>query len=80
MEVSCQKRPPARSIGRQWRAHYCSMVALLVSVEGGVRGLVVDAEGRAVPGARIRVEGMEKETSASPRGEYWRLLRPGVYK
>ena len=56
------------------------MVALLVSVEGGVRGLVVDAEGKAVPGARIRVEGMEKETSASPRGEYWRLLRPGVYK
>ena len=56
------------------------MVSLLASVDGGVRGLVLDSKGEAVSGARIRVEGMGKETSASPRGEYWRLLRPGVYR
>ena len=67
VEVSCQKRPPARSLARQWRAHYRSMISLLASVDSGVRGLVTSTRGEAVPGARIRVEGLEKETSATIR-------------
>ena len=43
------------------------MISLLASVDSGVRGLVMNAGGEAVPGARIRVEGLEKETSASSR-------------
>ena len=54
-------------VTRQWRAHYRSMISLLASVDSGVRGLVMDTRGEAVPGARIRVEGLEKETSASIR-------------
>ena len=52
---------------RQWRAHYRSMISLMASVDSGARGLVTDARGEAVSGARIRVEGLEKETSASIR-------------
>ena len=80
VEVSCQKKPPARSLARHWRSHYLSMISLLASVDGGVRGLVVNTRGEAVPGASIRVEGLDKATGSSPRGEFWRLLRPGFYK
>ena len=43
----------------------------------GVKGLVVNSNGWGVAGATVLVEGIEKNVSASKRGEYWRLLLPG---
>ena len=54
-----------------------SMVELLARVHMGVKGLVVNSNGWGVAGATVLVEGIEKNVSASKRGEYWRLLLPG---
>ena len=54
-----------------------SMVELLARVHMGVKGLVVNSNGWGVAGATVSVEGIEKNVSASKRGEYWRLLLPG---
>ena len=80
MEVSCNKRPPAKSLPRHWRSNYHSMLALLEAADGGVSGLVLDTEGRPVAGAEVRVEGIDKVTTSTDRGEFWRLLLPGFYK
>ena len=35
--------------------------------------------GQAVGGARVRVEERGKDLVTSPRGEFWRLLTPGLF-
>ena len=44
------------------------------------RRLVLDTRGLPVAGAQVMVEGVDKVTVTSDRGEYWRLLLPGQYK
>ena len=44
------------------------------------RRLVLDTRGLPVAGAQVMVEGVDKVTVTSERGEYWRLLLPGHYK
>ena len=41
---------------------------------------MVDEEGVSIPGAVVRVQGVDKETHTSTRGEYWRILVPGEYR
>ena len=79
-QVSCCKRPPITQLSRHWRHNYHSMLAVLRAVEGGVRGLVLDSLGNGVAGAQVMVEGVDKVTVTSERGEYWRLLLPGLYR
>ena len=45
-----------------------------------IRRLVLDTRGLPVAGAQVMVEGVDKVTVTSERGEYWRLLLPGHYK
>ena len=42
-------------------------------------GMVITTAGDTVSGASISVEGFDKITGSSERGEYWRLLPPGRY-
>merc|ERR1719510_761851 len=70
VEVSCCKRPPVQSLARHWRHNYHSMLAVLV----------LDTRGFPVCGAQVMVEGVDKVTVTSERGEYWRLLLPGQYR
>ena len=46
----------------------------------GVKGLVTDQYGNTISGAVIRIEGKNKNVRVSKRGEYWRLLLPGLYR
>merc|ERR1712013_648323 len=41
VEVSCDKKPPAKTLVTQWENNYVSMLTMLQSVDGGVKGLVV---------------------------------------
>ena len=59
-QVSCTKRPAARTLARHWRSNYLSMVSLLAAVDGGVAGLVLDTSGHPVAGAAVTVEGVDK--------------------
>lgn len=79
VEVSCEKRPAAKTLSTHWENNYASMLSVIQSADGGVKGLVVDEEGSALPGARVRIAGIDKEIVTTDRGEYWRLLVPGTY-
>ena len=45
-----------------------------------MKGHVKDANGNLLSGAEVIVEGNDKSVVTSSRGEYWRLLLPGVYQ
>ena len=45
-------------------------------VQGSVQGLVVDEQGRGVEG-RVEVQGRDRDTFTTSRGEFWRILAPG---
>ena len=47
---------------------------------GGVRGVVRDQYGGEAREATVVVEGVDKNMTSSNRGEYWRLLAPGIYR
>ena len=80
VEVSCDKRPPSRTLVQHWRNNYQALLATISAVDGGVKGLVVDKAGRPVEGASVEVEGIDKKTVTNERGEFWRLLMPGEYQ
>ena len=79
VEVSCDKRPHSRTLATHWRNNYPAILATIMAVDGGVKGVVVDQNGKAVEGAKVEVEGIDKKTVTSKRGEFWRLLLPGTY-
>ena len=63
--------------------NYFFREALLKYVEvglGGVRGMVRDQSGQGVAAALVTVEGIDKSMTSSSRGEYWRILAPGLYR
>ena len=64
----------------EWSNNLESLLSVLESVQGGVRGLVMDRDtGEPVRGAEVRVGDREKTVTTSSRGEFWRLLVPGSY-
>ena len=67
------------ALATHWENNYASMLSVIQSADGGVKGLVVDEEGSALPDARVRIDGVDKEIVTTDRGEYWRLLVPGTY-
>eukprot|EP00092_Neocalanus_flemingeri_P014781 GFUD01015952.1.p1 GENE.GFUD01015952.1~~GFUD01015952.1.p1 ORF type:complete len:524 (+),score=122.63 GFUD01015952.1:177-1748(+) len=79
VEVSCDKKPAGKTLTYHWENNYQSMLSVLQSADGGVKGLVVDEVGVPLAGAKVRISGVDKEIVATERGEYWRLLVPGTY-
>jgi len=79
VELSCTKKPAASHLQAEWENNLDPMLAVIEAVQGGVRGVVVDQDGKPLEGAHIQVEGIEKDMRTTSRGEYWRLLLPGLY-
>ena len=57
-----------------------SLIKYLLKVHQGLKGHVKDANGNMLPEAEVIVEGNDKSVVTSSRGEYWRILLPGVYQ
>ena len=57
-----------------------ALVKYLEVGRGGVRGIVRDVNGQGVQGANVILEDIDKNIVTSPRGEYWRILAPGIYR
>jgi len=79
-ELSCWKRPPAHMLQVEWENNLDSMLVLLESAHMGVKGVVLDEDGKPVDKAVVQVSGRDKHVRTTNRGEYWRLLLPGTYQ
>lgn len=81
LELSCCKFPPAESLRAFWDADRDPLLAYLMQVNIGVKGMVKDKNNNSVEGAQVTVQGREMVHSTTTRqGEYWRLLLPGYYR
>lgn len=79
LELSCCKFPSRHDLPRYWRENKKSLLLYLGEVHRGVKGLVTDANGNMVSNAVIKIVGREITFKTSKRGEFWRILMPGVY-
>ncbi len=79
LELSCCKYPSRRELPRYWRENQKSLLVYLAEVHRGIRGLVTDANGNAVIKANLKIKGRDINFKSSKRGEFWRLLLPGLY-
>ncbi|XP_017852349.1 carboxypeptidase D isoform X2 [Drosophila busckii] len=80
IELSCCKYPAASSLPIEWANNKRPLLELLKQAHIGIKGLVHDASGFPIADANVVVSGLEdKPMRTSKRGEYWRLLTPGIY-
>ncbi|KAH8345094.1 hypothetical protein KR059_004901, partial [Drosophila kikkawai] len=80
IELSCCKFPAASTLPQEWARNKGSLLQLLRQAHIGIKGLVQDASGYPIADANVYVAGLEdKPIRTSKRGEYWRLLTPGLY-
>ncbi|EDX00791.1 carboxypeptidase D isoform X1 [Drosophila yakuba] len=80
IELSCCKYPAASTLPQEWQRNKASLLQLLRQAHIGIKGLVTDVSGFPIPDASVYVAGLEeKPMRTSKRGEYWRLLTPGLY-
>ncbi|XP_053952079.1 carboxypeptidase D isoform X2 [Anastrepha ludens] len=80
IELSCCKFPTAAVLPTEWGRNKRSLMQLLRLAHIGIKGLITDASGYPINGASIVVSGLEdKPVRTTQRGEYWRLLTPGIY-
>ena len=79
LELSCCKYPHRGELPRFWSDNRKSLLVYLAQVHRGVRGLIMDVNGNLVPRASLKIRGRTVSFRSSKRGEYWRLLLPGVY-
>ncbi|KAF5285144.1 hypothetical protein FQA39_LY16833 [Lamprigera yunnana] len=79
-EVSCCKYPYAAQLPNEWKLNKESLLAFMESTHWGVKGLVTNENGEPILDADVVVEGISHNVTTSNKGEYWRLLVPGVYQ
>ena len=79
LELSCCKYPFRHELPRFWSENRKALLVYLGQVHRGVRGLITDPNGNLVPKATIKIKSRDIAFRSSKRGEYWRLLLPGVY-
>ncbi|GAB0099272.1 Carboxypeptidase D [Sergentomyia squamirostris] len=81
LELSCCKFPQASKLPSEWAKNKRSLLEYMKLVHIGVKGIVKDTNGYPIKNAEILVHGYEqKPIKTTERGEYWRLLKPGVHQ
>merc|ERR1711892_780108 len=81
-ELSCGKKPIESHLEVEWENNLYSMLVLLESAQGGIKGKVFDEYGGPLDGATVEFQkfmGKRKNVNTSNRGEFWKLLLPGSY-
>ncbi|CAG2114641.1 unnamed protein product, partial [Medioppia subpectinata] len=79
LELSCCKYPPRQDLGRYWRENKRSLLLYLGEVHRGVKGMITDVNGNAITTATLKIKERDIAFKSSKRGEFWRILLPGVY-
>ncbi|XP_046386124.1 carboxypeptidase D [Ischnura elegans] len=80
LEIGCYKFPYASELPHYWDLNKDALLTFMEKIHMGVRGFVLDMEGRMIGNATISVAGIDHDIYASESGEYWRLLLPGKYR
>ncbi|XP_054163699.1 carboxypeptidase D-like [Oppia nitens] len=80
LELGCRKYPYESDIKMFWNQNKKPLVTFMEEVHKGVKGFIVDTDGKPVPNATIRVEGIAHDVQSATDGDYWRLLLPGFYQ
>lgn len=81
LELSCCKYPLSDTLNTEWNNNRESMLKFTEEVHKGIKGFVKDGDGNPILGATISVKSIfHNVTTASPHGDYWRLLVPGTYE
>ncbi|XP_077598349.1 carboxypeptidase Z-like isoform X2 [Stigmatopora nigra] len=79
VHLGCEKFPPEEELLGIWHENQESILSFLETVHRGIKGIVRDAEGNGIKGARVSVRGIRHDITAAENGEYWRLLSPGIH-
>lgn len=79
LELSCCKYPLQDQLPMFWDHNKKALIAYMSEVNRGVRGLVLDQNNRAIPGAKLKIRNRDFSFQASHQGEYWRILLAGHY-
>ncbi|KAI5718674.1 hypothetical protein M8J77_025030 [Diaphorina citri] len=79
LEISCCRYPAPSEIPIHWRSNQNALISWLQQVHRGVKGLVLDETGSRLANVSISLAYKNVSFMSSQRGEYWRVLMPGVY-
>ncbi|KAK2863145.1 hypothetical protein Q5P01_002678 [Channa striata] len=79
VELGCDKFPPEEDLLTTWHENHEAVIKYIEAVHRGIKGIVKDEEGNGIKGARISVRGIRHDITTAERGEYWRLLTPGIH-
>lgn len=79
LELSCCKYPHRHELPRFWQENKKALLVYLGQVHRGIRGLIMDSNGNLIPKATLKIKSRNVTFKSSSRGEYWRVLLPGVY-
>ncbi|CAI6363562.1 unnamed protein product [Macrosiphum euphorbiae] len=79
IELTCCKFPSPSVLTKEWEYNRESLLTYMESVHMGIKGLVQDENNNPIPGATIHIVGINHTVKTTNRGEYWRLLLPGIY-
>lgn len=79
LELSCCKYPYRHELPRFWAENKKALLVYLGQVHRGARGLIMDTNSNLIPKATLKIKSRNVNFKSSSRGEYWRILLPGVY-
>lgn len=79
LELGCYKFPPAADLPTYWQDNREALLQYIEQVHTGVHGFVYSHIGHGLSNATITVSGIKHAVHTARAGDYWRLLRPGVY-
>lgn len=79
VELGCDKFPAEEELYIGWEENQEALLTFMESVHRGIKGVVRDADGNSIKGARVSVRGIRHDITTAERGDYWRLLTPGIH-
>ncbi|XP_037091577.1 carboxypeptidase D-like [Pollicipes pollicipes] len=79
IELSCCKMPAESHLATEWKNNKEALLSFMEAVHMGVKGLVLDSDGKPIHGAYVSVDSIAYNVTTTERGEFWRLLLPGQY-